>query len=131
MPKLSVPGLLIPFLTHQLLLHPTSIPAKQLKAIAVGNGCPGTSGSTPDKIGSCNGPYGSYDTQHVTELAYGHGAGSRALYTELSKECKFPCIAPTWSEDCNTFSDKCHKLLEQFNKAIGNFNIYNFYGGQS
>jgi len=39
--------------------HPDETPARQLSGIAIGNGCPGTAGSTPSKRGSCNGPFGS------------------------------------------------------------------------
>ena len=123
----SYAGLLIPFLTHEIYKRPKEIPARQLRGIAMGNGCPGTSGATPTNRGTCNGPYGSYDTQHIMELAYGHSALPRDLYSRLSKACGFPCAAPTWSEDCHTFSDACQKLLDQASTAIGSFNIYNFY----
>ena len=70
----SYAGLLIPFLTHEIYKRQKEIPARQLRGIAMGNGCPGTSGATPTNRGTCNGPYGSYDTQHIMELAYGHSA---------------------------------------------------------
>mmetsp|Transcript_78557 Transcript_78557/g.156175 ORF Transcript_78557/g.156175 Transcript_78557/m.156175 type:complete len:510 (-) Transcript_78557:336-1865(-) len=123
----SYAGLLLPFLAAEIYQHPDETPAKRLKGLAVGNGCPGTSGATPDRRGSCNGPYGSYDTQHVIELAAGHSALPRDLYTDLKRECGFPCVAPTWSEDCMTFSAACNKLLGEADAAIGPFNIYNFY----
>ena len=49
----SYAGLLIPFLTHEIYQHPDETPARQLRGIAIGNGCPGTSGSTPANRGSC------------------------------------------------------------------------------
>lgn len=119
----SYAGLLIPYLAAEIIQHPTEIPARQLRGIAVGNGCPGTSGATPDDRGTCNGPYGSYDTQHVMELAYGHSALPRELYARLSAECGFPCAAPTWSEDCHSFSSKCEVLLGKASDAIGEFNV--------
>jgi carboxypeptidase C (cathepsin A) len=122
----SYAGLLIPFLVDQIVKHPTETPAKQLKSFAVGNGCPGTSGSTTKKTGTCNGPYGNYDTQHVFELAWGHSGLSRKLHDEIVTACKFPCKAPTWSEDCKTFSPECEKLLSDFSRATGPFNIYNY-----
>ena len=123
----SYAGLLLPFLTAEIYRHPTETAARQLRALAVGNGCPGTAGSTPEKRGTCNGPYGNYDTQHVLELAHGHSAVPRALWTELSAACGFPCAAPTWSENCMTFSQECERLIGQADAAIGEFNIYNFY----
>ena len=69
----SYAGLLLPFLTNRLVTDDKATTAgKQLKALAVGNGCPGLSGSTPSARGTCNGPYGSYDTQHIIELGFGH-----------------------------------------------------------
>ena len=41
--------------------------------------------------------------------------------------CKLPCKAPTWSEDCRTFSDECRKNIDAVMSAMGSFNIYNFY----
>ena len=64
----SYAGLLLPFLTAEIYRHPDETAAKQLRGLAVGNGCPGTSGATPSNRGSCNGPYGTFDQQHV--LAY-------------------------------------------------------------
>jgi len=123
----SYAGLLIPFLTAEIYRHPDETPARRLTGIAIGNGCPGTSGATPSNRGTCNGPYGSYDTQHVLELAYGHSALPRHLWNSLSTTCGFPCAAPTWSEDCQTFTPACHALLNEASDAIGRFNIYNFY----
>ena len=123
----SYAGLLIPFLTAEIHAHPAETPARQLRGIAIGNGCPGTSGATAAKRGSCNGPFGSYDTQHVMELAYGHSSLPRELYAKLSKQCGFPCAAPTWTEECDAFSAACHALLDEASDAIGSFNIYNFY----
>ena len=62
----SYAGLLLPFLPAEILRHPADVPAKQLRGLAVGNGCPGTSGATPAKRGSCNGPYGSCDSRTQT-----------------------------------------------------------------
>ena len=124
----SYAGLLLPFLTAEILRHPAEVPAKQLRGLAVGNGCPGTSGATPAKRGSCNGPYGSYDTQHVLELAAGHSAIPRDLWASLRKACGFPCAAPTWSEQCDgPFSVECEALISKADAAVGPFNIYNFY----
>lgn len=124
----SYAGLLLPFLTAEIYRHPNDTPAKQLKGLAVGNGCPGTSGSTPDKRGSCNGPFGSYDTQHVLELAAGHSALPRALWDKVRSACGFPCAAPSWSEACDgPFTSECQDLIQQADEAIGQFNIYNFY----
>ena len=123
----SYAGLLLPFLAHEIMQHPDETAAKQLQAIAVGNGCPGTAGSTPARTGTCNGPYGNYDTQHVFELAAGHSAVSRKLRDAVAAACGFPCAAPTWAEDCASFSPACEKLLEGFSAAVGSFNIYNFY----
>ena len=124
----SYAGLLLPFLTAEILRHPEQTPAKQLKGLAVGNGCPGTAGATPAKRGTCNGPYGSYDTQHVLELAAGHSALPRQLWARLQEACGFPCAAPSWSEACNgPFSSACEALIAEADKAIGPFNIYNFY----
>ena len=52
----SYAGLLLPFLTAEIYRHPTETPAKQLRGLAIGNGCPGTSGATPSNRGTCNGP---------------------------------------------------------------------------
>ena len=184
----SYAGLLIPFLAFEIYSkHPTGIPARQLKGIAIGNGCPGTAGSTPTNTGTRNGthtpvkssnvasraasplrpvsaprvtrtqshtnlstphqrtplattrgvlpracraragPYGNYDTQHVLELAHGHGALPRAQWEALVKTCEFPCAAPTWSESCATFSMACEELISSAHDAIGSFNIYDFY----
>ena len=68
----------------------------------------------------------SYDTQHIMELAYGHGALPRALWNALAKACGFPCAAPLWTEDCASFSEECSALLNNASAAIGDFNIYNF-----
>ena len=73
----SYAGLLLPHLVDKRLDSPDSTPMKQLRAMAIGNGCPGTSGATPEKPGSCNGPYGDYDTEHVFELISGHGGVPR------------------------------------------------------
>merc|ERR1719498_1111185 len=97
----------------------------QLRAIAIGNGCPGTSGSTPNRTGACNGPYGSYDSMHIFESAYGHGGVSRALHDEIASACHYPCKAPTWTEDC-TPTSACSKAMEKFRASVGEFNIYNF-----
>ena len=121
----SYAGLLIPHLVHQLLLHPSDVAARQLRGLAIGNGCPGTSGATPERRGACNGPYGSYDTQHIVEVVAGHGGVSRALQEELAAACGFPCRAPTWSEACHTFSPACQALLSRFSASVGEFNIYN------
>ena len=43
------------------------------------------------------------------------------------KTCGFPCMAPTWSESCSTFSPACEELISAAHDAIGDFNIYNFY----
>ena len=123
----SYAGLLIPFLVREIMAHPDETAAKQLQAIAVGNGCPGTAGSTPEKTGTCNGPYGNYDTQHIFELVAGHSGVSRKLHDEVVAACKFPCKAPTWSEDCMTHSPACEALLQKYSAAVGLFNIYNFY----
>ena len=100
----SYAGLLLPYLAAEIYRHPTETPAKQLKGLAVGNGCPGTSGATPAKRGTCNGPYGSYDTQHVLELAYGHSALPRPLWQKLQAACGFPCKAATWSEGAHALA---------------------------
>ena len=63
----------------------------------------------------------------MLELAYGHGALPRAQWEALAKACGFPCAAPSWSEQCNSFSDACEELIRQAHMAIGPFNIYNFY----
>lgn len=122
----SYAGLLLPFLVSKLIDSPSATATKQLRALAVGNGCPGLSGSTPDKRGTCNGPYGNYDTQHIFESAYGHSAVSRELRDRVFKECNFPCKAPTWTEDCRSFSPACEQALAEFDRAVGSFNIYNF-----
>ena len=103
----SYAGLLLPYLAAEIYRHPTETPAKQLKGLAVGNGCPGTSGATPAKRGACNGPYGSYDTQHVLELAYGHSALPRPLWQSLQAKCGFPCKAATWSEGAYALHGHC------------------------
>lgn len=123
----SYAGLLLPHLVDRLLDTPQSTPAKQLRALAIGNGCPGTSGATPGNPGSCNGPYGDYDTQHVFELVAGHGGISRELYDSVMRACGFPCRAPTWSEDCSNFNSTCTALLNQVDPETGPFNIYNYY----
>eukprot|EP00936_MAST-01D_sp_MAST-1D-sp1_P000644 g644.t1 len=119
----SYAGLLIPFLVSEVMKHPRDTAALQLRAIAVGNGCPGTSGATRNNPGTCNGPFGNYDTQHIFELAYGHSAVSRKLHDAIVDACGFPCAAPTWSEDCSTFSGHCEQLLEEFSRAVGEFNV--------
>ena len=76
----SYAGLLLPFLTAEIYRHPDETAAKQLRGVAIGNGCPGTSGATPSNRGSCNGPYGTFDQQHVLELVAGHlGAAAGAV----------------------------------------------------
>ena len=52
----SYAGLLIPFLVAEIYRHPSETAARQLRGFAVGNGCPGTSGATPQQRGTCNGP---------------------------------------------------------------------------
>lgn len=127
----SYAGLLLPFLAAEIYRHPTETPAKRLRSLAVGNGCPGTAGSTPGKRGTCNGPYGSYDTQHVLELAAGHSSLPRQLWSSLQEACGFPCAAPTWSEACNgPFTPRCSSLIAEADAAIGPFNIYNFYDSE-
>ena len=124
----SYAGLLLPFLTAEIYRHPDETAAKQLRGLAVGNGCPGTSGATPSNRGSCNGPYGTFDQQHVLELVAGHSALPRALWADLQSACGFPCAAPTWSERCDgPWSSKCQTLINEANAAAGRFNIYNFY----
>ena len=124
----SYAGLLLPFLTAEIYRHPDETAAKQLRGLAVGNGCPGTSGATPSNRGSCNGPYGTFDQQHVLELVAGHSALPRALWADLQSACEFPCAAPTWSERCDgPWSSKCETLINEANAAAGRFNIYNFY----
>ena len=103
------------------------MPTRQLRALAIGNGCPGTSGSTPDSTGTCNGPYGDYDTEHVFELIAGHGGISQALHDQVVSACGFPCHAPSWSEDCNTFNSSCHEALARVDQETGPFDIYNYY----
>ena len=123
----SYAGLLLPFLVDHLLTKaPTSTAATNLQSLAVGNGCPGLSGSTPDKRGTCNGPYGSYDTQHVFENIAGHAGASRKLHDEIMSKCKFPCKAPTWSEDCRTFDPSCQDALNRFRDSAGDFNMYGY-----
>ena len=73
----SYAGLLLPFLTAEIYKHPNDTPAKRLRRLAVGNGCPGTSGATPNKRGTCNGPFGTYTraSHHAdTHHAYSHHA---------------------------------------------------------
>jgi len=123
----SYAGLLLPFLVDRLIDSPQSVPSRQLRALAIGNGCPGTAGSTPDKRGTCNGPYGDYDTQHVFELIAGHGGISQSLQDQVSAACGFPCRAPTWSEDCMSFNSSCNEALAQVDKQTGPFDIYNYY----
>ena len=116
-------GLLLPFLAAEIYRHPTETPAKQLKGLAVGNGCPGTAGASPAKRGACNGPYGSYDTQHVLELAYGHSALPRPLWQSLQAACGFPCKAATWSEGVYALHGHCMCMLQHAHVEIGRAHV--------
>jgi len=127
----SYAGLLVPHLVDRLIDNPSSIAAKNLKGTALGNGCSGSSGATPSKRGTCNGPYGNYDTEHVVDLAYGHGGISKSLHREISASCGFPCDAAQWARgECDSTkrsSRECSDSLNRFHTAVGDFNVYNFY----
>ena len=127
----SYAGLLVPFLVSRLVDNQSSIAAKQLVGTALGNGCPGSSGSSPDARGTCNGPYGSYDTEHIVDLVYGHGGVSKPLYEQVVTACGFPCDAKEWTiDECASderSSHNCSIALSAFDDAAGYFDIYNFY----
>lgn len=127
----SYAGLLVPHLVDRLVDDPTSIAAKNLKGTYLGNGCSGSSGATPSNRGTCNGPYGSYDTEHVVDLVYGHSGISKALYRRISADCGFPCDAKNWAlDECDSAkrdSKECQAAVNDFDTAVGDFNIYNFY----
>jgi hypothetical protein len=120
----SYAGQYIPNIASYILTSPTADPLlkQNLKAIAVGNGCWG--GGSDSFM--CNGPNEDRDT---VDLMHGKGLVSRKLYNEIQTKCDFVNTAVEFdsSTPAPTPSAECSALLDEMDKQVGPFNIYNVY----
>jgi hypothetical protein len=119
----SYAGLLMPNLFHAVAKSASPI---KLNALAVGNGCTGIPGMSPESPGTCN-LGGNFDLPHNIELFYGHGMMSKRLHTEIVTACNFSC-EPKLSACPSQGGPACSTLIQQMTDLVGDYNVYNIYG---
>lgn len=102
----SYAGIYVPTLAREILTNEGSVPAKQLKGFAVGDGCTG------EKV-SGHGPY------FEVEFYHGHGQFSDKTYQEIKRTC-----TPEELVD-GVKTSRCRAVLDKMDEEKG----YNFgYG---
>lgn len=114
----SYAGQYIPNIAHRILKTGAEVMtsgraslARQLKGIAVGNGCWGGGQHTV----MCNGPNEARD---MVALYYGNGLFSAKLHAQIQQACAFPDL-PFDSADPFVASDQCSALLDKMDEAVG------------
>jgi len=114
----SYAGQYIPNIAHFLLTQPDL--KSKLKGIAVGNGCWGGNATSVN----CNGPNEERD---LVELYHGKGLCSKALYTKIQHECRFPDWNFRSGNDDAKGSKACEALLDEMDAEVGPHDIYDVY----
>eukprot|EP00519_Triparma_laevis_P011532 CAMPEP_0182510816 /NCGR_PEP_ID=MMETSP1321-20130603/29391_1 /TAXON_ID=91990 /ORGANISM="Bolidomonas sp., Strain RCC1657" /LENGTH=520 /DNA_ID=CAMNT_0024717359 /DNA_START=40 /DNA_END=1599 /DNA_ORIENTATION=- len=120
----SYAGQYLPNIANYILTSENTDPAlaARLKGIAVGNGCWGGG----ENSFMCNGPNEDRDT---VELMHGKGLVSKKLYNKIQSVCAFEETAVEF-DSATAAPDpsvECEALLEEMDKQVGPYNIYNVY----